>query len=370
MNLNTSEWKEFKVSRTNKQPGLLEIEQCRCGCAGDLDDGDDICYIGAKKSDNGVMKRVKRDNALVSVGNGIMIICDGQGSVGYSNYMKDDFIGSTTTSIGYDEEINWIRAMFIVTCLDMNRYKYSYGRKYRPSMNDASIKLPIQYNSDGSPLLDNTYKYSEQGYVPDWQFMEDYIKSLHYKPLTTKRVNEKKMELNVSQWEEFDISKLFIAQTGNTDITQELLTDDGLPVVSAGVADTGIIGKTSVEARVFNKNTITVDMFGYACARPYQYKMVTHARCFSLSVVEYTLTTNQCLFLSQILNYSSFKYAYGRMCSWERIKNDTLKLPIQRNANGNPVIDEEKKYNNKGYIPDWQFMEDYINSLPYSDRIV
>lgn len=173
------------------------------------------------------------------------------------------------------------------------------------------------------------------------------------------------MKLNVSEWKEFNISKLFLAQTGDTDITKELLTDDGLPVVSAGVADTGIIGKTSVKARVFNKNTITIDMFGYACARPYQYKMVTHARCFSLSVIDYVLTTNQCLFLSQMLNYSSFKFAYGRMCSWERIKNDTLRLPIQYNSDGSPLLDNTCKYSEQGYVPDWQFMEDYIKSLHY-----
>lgn len=26
-------------------------------------------------------------------------------------------------------------------------------------------------------------------------------------------------------------------------------------------------------------------------------------------------------------------------------------------------------YHPKGFIPDWKFMEDYINTLPFSDRI-
>ena len=178
--LNVQNWKEFKVSRTEKQPGLLRMESCKCGCAGDLDDGNEICYIGAKKNDNGVMKHVKFDKKLVSSGNGIMIICDGQGSVGYSNYMKDDFIGSTTTSIGYDDEINSKRAIFIVTCLDLDRYKYSYGRKYRASMDSATVKLPVKRDSEGIIIKDKNKKYSNEGYIPDWQFMEDYINSLPY----------------------------------------------------------------------------------------------------------------------------------------------------------------------------------------------
>ena len=45
---------------------------------------------------------------------------------------------------------------------------------------ETILRLPIQHNSDGTPVIDDTYKYSEKGYVPDWKFMEDYIKSLPY----------------------------------------------------------------------------------------------------------------------------------------------------------------------------------------------
>lgn len=180
LDLKVSGWKEFFVSRCNEHAGLLDIENCKCGSAGMLDDGTDINYIGAKKNDNGVMRKVAYDSKQVSRGNGIMFICDGEGSVGYTNYMDKDFIGSTTTSIGYDENINKYTAMFLVTILDKERFKYSYGRKYRAHLDDAIIKLPIQCNSEGIPLRDATCKYSNQGYIPDWKFMENYIKALPY----------------------------------------------------------------------------------------------------------------------------------------------------------------------------------------------
>ena len=178
--LNTQEWEEFYVSRTPTQSGLLDIENCKCGSAGTLDAGNDINYIGAKKNDNGVMRKVVRDESLVSKGNGIMFICDGEGSVGYTNYMDDDFIGSTTTSIGYDEALNPYIALFLVSILDKEKFKYSYGRKYRAHINEVVIKLPIQRNISELPVIDTSKKYSEEGYVPDWQFMEDYIRSLPY----------------------------------------------------------------------------------------------------------------------------------------------------------------------------------------------
>lgn len=178
--MNVTEWQEFYVSRTPTQSGLFDIENCKCGSAGTLDDGYDINYIGAKKNDNGVMRKVIRDESLVSKGNGIMFICDGEGSVGYTNYMDEDFIGSTTTSIGYDEALNPYVALFLVSILDKEKFKYSYGRKYRAHINEVIIKLPIQRNISGLPVIDTSKKYSKEGYLPDWTFMENYIKSLPY----------------------------------------------------------------------------------------------------------------------------------------------------------------------------------------------
>ncbi len=178
--LETSKWKEFKICRTDKQSGLFKIENCKCGSAGNLEDGTDINYIGAKKSDNGIMRKVSVDKNLISKGNGIMFICDGEGSVGYSNYMDTDFIGSTTTSVGYDEALNAYNALFIVTILDKEKFKFSYGRKYRAHIEEIFIKLPTLCDADGTCVIDSSYKYSDKGYIPDWNYMENYIKSLPY----------------------------------------------------------------------------------------------------------------------------------------------------------------------------------------------
>ena len=384
MELNIQDWKKFNVSRTEKQAGLLDIEPCKCGCAGDLEDGNDICYIGAKKNDNGVMKRVKLDKALVSRGNGIMIICDGEGSVGYSNYMKDDFIGSTTTSIGYDEEINQTRAMFIVTCLDLDRYKYSYGRKYRPSMNSVIVKLPVKRNSDGTIVKDETKKYSSEGYIPDWQFMEDYIKSLHHKPITTKVKADNAKELDVYNWEEFYLKDLFLCQMGNG-IDAGATTDDN-PIynyVSRDSKGNGVVaqvdeyinisksGKTTIE-EPFQAGTMTLALGGSFLGSCFVQKYPYYtAQNVAVLTEKEPLSIATKLFISTLIrNECKYKYlAFGRELNTHYKTDFMIKLPIKRDSNGNPVIDDKLTYSDNGYIPDWQFMEDYINSLPYSDRI-
>lgn len=141
------------------------IEKCKCSNATELlEDGDDIAYIGAKKSDNGVMRYVKYDETLVTEGNCIVFIGDGQGSVGYCIYHPKDFIGSTTLVAGYNPHLNQYIAQFLIAILDKERYRYSFGRKYnKAAITSTRIKLPSK--SNGSP---------------DWEFMENYIKSLPY----------------------------------------------------------------------------------------------------------------------------------------------------------------------------------------------
>ncbi|MBD5099857.1 MAG: hypothetical protein HDT29_00915 [Clostridiales bacterium] len=156
LNLNVDSWQEFEIGK------LFQLKKCKCGNAGALEDGNGVPYIGAKKSENGVMKTVNIDNSLLTKGNCIVFICDGQGSVGYSNYMEKDFIGSTTLTVGYNKNLNKYNALFIVSVLDKERYKYSYGRKYGPHLANSIIKLPTKDNN------------------PDWNFMEDYIKSLQF----------------------------------------------------------------------------------------------------------------------------------------------------------------------------------------------
>jgi hypothetical protein len=157
--LNTDNWKWFKIKN------VFHLEKCKCSNAGKLlEDGNNIAYIGAKKNENGFMKNVAIVPKLVSRGNCIVFIGDGQGSVGYSTYQPIDFIGSTTLTAGYSQFLNQYNALFLVAILDMERYRYTFGRKYGYKVvSEKEIKLPA--TKDGSP---------------DWQFMEDYIKSINY----------------------------------------------------------------------------------------------------------------------------------------------------------------------------------------------
>jgi hypothetical protein len=158
INIDFDNWEYFKII------DVFNLEKCKCSNATNLlVEGNEIYYIGAKKKENGIMQKVEYEEELVSKGNCIVFIGDGQGSVGYSTYQPIDFIGSTTLTCGYNENINKYNAMFIVTVLDLERFKYSFGRKYgKNQLEKAIIKLP-----------------SKNG-KPDFEFMEKYIKTIKY----------------------------------------------------------------------------------------------------------------------------------------------------------------------------------------------
>ncbi len=154
--------------------------------------------------------------------------------------------------------------------------------------------------------------------------------------LVTQNNNDKAKE-NVSKldnkmknikWEDYKLDTLFDSFNGNFDIQKEHINGIGDYVITSGLTNNGILGKTDVEAKIFDKNTITVDMFGFAFFRQFKYKMVTHARVFSLKP-KLEISERQGLFLTNALHFLNKKFGYGNMCSWEKIKNETIQLPTK-----------------------------------------
>ena len=72
------------------------------------------------------------------------------------------------------------------------------------------------------------------------------------------------------------------------------------------------------------------------------------------------------LFIATLIrNECKIKYqAFGRELNAHFRKDFTIKLPVKKN-----LIDASHEYSDEGYIPDWEWIDAYMKSLPYSDRI-
>lgn len=353
--IDTSNWKYFPL--TGKK-GLFKIEPCKCSNAGELlEDGNDIEYIGAKKNDNGFMRFVKYEESLITKGNCIIFICDGQGSVGYTNYIDHDFIGSTTLSVGYNDRLNEKTGMFIVTVLDLERYRYSFGRKYKTNLSKVSIKLPA--NKQGEP---------------DWDFMEDYISNLNFKHIETKNKSKNSLNINTENWKEFYLHKILNVTMGNgIDANKTTDFEPKINYVSRDSNGNGVVAVIDeiIGEKIFPAGSMSLALGGsYLGSCFIQKKPFYTAQNVAVLQEKVPLSLHTKLFISTLIrNECKIKYlAFGRELNSHIKKDFTIKLPVLIDNNG-LVIDKKKIFSDNGYIPNWNLMEEIIKDLPYGDRI-
>ena len=118
-------------------------------------------FIGSSEFENGVTAYI--DKEPIHKANTISVTYNG--SVAEAFYQPHDYWASDDVNVLYAKfPLNPYIALFIVPLIRKEKYRFSYGRKWHlERMNESKIKLPV--DMDG---------------VPDWKFMEDYIKSLPY----------------------------------------------------------------------------------------------------------------------------------------------------------------------------------------------
>ena len=124
---------------------------------------------------------------------------------------------------------------------------------------------------------------------------------------------------------------MFESANGDFDIQKTHINGLGDYVITAGLSNNGILGKTNIKAKIFNANTITIDMFGNAFYRQFRYKMVTHARVFSLKP-NFEITERHGMFLSSALFFLRHHFGYENMCSWAKIQDIKITLPTHNGA--------------------------------------
>ena len=347
MNLNISEWKPFIIEKlfTVKYGVNLELSNCD-----EIINNEEIGikFVSRTESNNGVSATVMPIENVIPQKAGLISVAGG-GSV-LSTFIQPEpfYSGRDLYTLASKDNISFEAKMFIITIIKANKYKYSYGRQANKTLPYLELMLPVVKDDKNAPIIDKTCKYSDEGYVPDWQFMENYIKSLHYKPLTTKNKVGNIGSLEINNWKSFKVGRILSILNGK------------------GITNDEIEKKYTVSER----SCLTVarsGSAGYVSFHPNGCVVGDSAKILLLP--EKIASNGVYLFIQTLLTANRFKYAYGRKVTEEKYAEDEIKLPILMAADGTPVIDNSNEFSDEGYIPDWQFMEDYIKSLPYGDRI-
>ena len=175
--IDTTHWKEFKIKDVFHVKGGFYNKKPEHNIEGD------IPFLGATEKSNGVTeyyslediecasKTGDENNAPLKdkLFDGNSLCVTNNGSVGFAYFQPIQFTCSHDVNPLYikDGSFNVYSALFVATIIEMDRYRWAYGRKWRPArMVNSTIKLP-------STVVDGKT-------VPDWAYMENYIKSLPY----------------------------------------------------------------------------------------------------------------------------------------------------------------------------------------------
>lgn len=386
--MNQSNWKEFTFGKLINKPYKATAYTKDDLEVTTLDNNNSIRYITRTAENNGCELIINRTNDLnVEEGNCITI-GDTTATIFYQN---KQFITGDHMVVIRAPWMNIYLGFYFVTLLKQEQYKYSYGRAYLMNrISETIVKLPCLTNIDGSIIIDNSRQYSSDGFVPDWKKMEDYIKTLYHKPITTKNVktSDKKIQLDTKKWQEFSLNELFILKGGFYNKKPEHSDlEANIPFLASTESNNGVTEIYSLEdilswdktgnpdstlnKKLFEGNTIAVTVNGSVCNAFYQNNKFTCSHDITvLSLKNYSLNVWIAQFLCTVIMNEKYRWSYGRKPhDIKKFGKLVIKLPVKLDVFGNPIIDELHKYSKNGFIPDFDYMEKFIKNLPYGDKI-
>lgn len=355
--MDTTNWQKFKLKDlfdiyTSSDKNYLKSE-----------DGN-VPYVSSTQFNNGVSSFVKSE--VTQSGNTITVARNG--SVGSSFYHSYNYCASPDDVRIFRPKfhLNKYIALFLCTLIENEKYRFTYGRKFGTKrMQEAEIKLPVDSNN-----------------TPDWRWIENHVKNALVTGLQQKaksvwcnnfdkgKVSEKKLSLKTQNWKYFKYDEIFDIKKGFYNKKPDDNLNGTIPFIGATDSNNGITSwcdyetieltsKTGegtnapIEEKIFKPNCITVSNNGSVGFAFYQTQEFTCTHDVNpLYLKNHTLNKYIAMFLCSLIEMERFRWAYGRKWRPIRMPHSLIKLPITKDG-----------------TPDWQFMEDYIKTLPYSKSI-
>lgn len=222
-------------------------------------------------------------------------------------------------------DMSTIEKLYYCQCIRANKYKYSYGRQANKTLKD--ILVP--------------------------EFMPNEFANIDYEKLNTlnsQSIINQDFKLDTSSWQSFDLKTLFEVKGSKTIPLLELeeYGKGKYPYVTTQATNNGAEGFYDYYTEGENMLTVDSAVLGYCSYQPLPFSASDHVEKL---IPKFEMNVYIALFIVTVINAEQYRYNYGRKCSQKRMKKTYIKLP------------------SKNEKPDFEFMENYIKSLPYSSSI-
>ena len=329
----------------------------------------DIPYISTTKNNNGICAWVNKANRKENL---ITLAYDG--SIGACFFQDKPFFASEkiVTIDTVKRSLSRSLALFLIQILKLEAQMYSYGgRKWTVEQQLKKTKILLPVNDFGEPDYDFMEEYInrihiDMSSIPDYFLSDGYSRASWYLDNINQDLfefeyagifNECSINLHDRMWDHFPLkmiiphiengkaynaSELVMAVDGTDYISYVTRTDQNNGI-SKFVEKMDYTGLEKANAITIGDTTSTIF---------YQdHDFITGPHIIVLRADWMNVYTAS--FIITLLNQEKYRYpVFGRAFTKDLIAETKLYLPVDDNGD-----------------PDYQFMEDYIKSLPFSKKI-
>ncbi len=297
----------------------LELSSCE---KMDWKDDRGINFVARTSINNGVVAKVAKIDGIEPQAAGTLS-CAAGGSV-LSTFLqtrpyysgRDLYVLTPKREMSLNEKLYWCMA------IRANAYRFNYGRQANKTL--KNIILP--------------------DIVPDW------VKEVKIKPVSTTIIGSGMLE--PTDWRGYPMASLFRFVKGKRLIKADMIPGD-LNYLGAVSENNGVREKIEVNYS-WKPNCITINYNGSVGEAFYQSKPFWASDDVNVLYAKDFWKMNKyiAMFLITVIKANKYRFGYGRKWTMEKMKETVIKLPSQEDG-----------------TPDFTYMEKYIKSLPYSDRI-
>lgn len=312
-------------------------------------DEDGIPFITRTATNNGVGGMVEPVEGVNPYPAGSLSIALG-GSIGSTFLQTKDFYTSQNVAVlqpksNLDSGILLFLARLIEK--ECSKRFVAFGRELNKHIKrDFTIKLPL--------IKENMPNWDEIGTIVKDQIIPQLPKKAQkvwLQKYDTKPQNQEEMKLNTQDWKWFVYESIFDIRKGKR-LTQADMIDGNIPYIGAIDSNNGLSSYIGNDSQLHEANTITVSYNGSIGYAFYQDKEFWATDDVNVLYPKFNLNRYIAIFICTLIEKEQYRFCYGRKWDLEAMKKSRIKLPVTSSGE-----------------PDWQFMEDYIKSLPYSKNL-
>jgi hypothetical protein len=282
-------------------------------------------FVNRSAKNCGVSARILEEENKKPFPAGLITVAMG-GSVLSSFVQQESFYtGQNVKVLKPKQEMSDLLKLYYCYCIEQNIFRFStFGREANASFESIMVPAVEEIPNELNKIAISDYEFEKESII------------------------DKQIELNAENWGWHRYDKIFDIKKGKR-LTKADMIEGDINYIGASKFNNGLTAKIGNTEWIHEANTITLSYNGSIGEAFYQTEPFWATDDVNVLYPKFELNQYIAMFLCVLLPTEKYRWGFGRKWDLEMMQQSTIKLPTT-----------------KDNVPDWQFMENYIKSLPYS----